>query len=64
MHCKDTWKRHIPNDKLSAYKQMIDEEMITDPHVVYEKSTGITTIEYESDNPHEWILEELKGRCA
>ena len=64
MHCKDTWKRHIPNDKLFAYKQMINEGMIIDHHVVYERKTGITTVEYKSEKPHEWILEEMKRRCA
>ena len=64
MHCKDTWKRHIPNDKLYAYNQIINEGMITNNHVVYERKTEITTVEYESEKPHEWIREKMKRRCS
>ena len=61
---RDTWKRHIPNEKLSAYKQLIDDGKIHVNQVVYERSTGITTVEYDSEMPHEWVIEELKRRCT
>ena len=64
MRCKDTWHRHIPPDKLSAYKQLLSEKIITDPYVVFVRSTNTTIVEYESQLAHEWILEEMKRRCS
>jgi len=60
--CRDTWKRHIPPEKLAAYKQLIEEQQIRKHHVIYDRNTGSTTVEYYAIAPHEWILEELKRR--
>ena len=60
--CRDTWKRHIPPEKLAAYKQLIEEQQIRKHHVIYDRNTGSTTVEYYAIAPHEWILEELKKR--
>lgn len=49
MRCCDTWKRKIPDDKLAAYKQMIDDGKIRNHHVVYNRQTGATTVEYDSE---------------
>lgn len=60
--CVDYWKDHIPPDKLEIYKQLITEEQIQKHHVIYDRVTGSTTVEYYSVAPHEWILEEMKRR--
>ena len=62
MCCKDTWKRHIPPEKLAAYKQLLDDGLITNPHVTYVRSDQSTIVEYDSGRPHEWILNELRNR--
>ena len=35
---------------------------ITKPRVIYNRLSGSTTVEYYSIAPHEWILEQMKGR--
>ena len=60
--CKDIWKRQIPREKLAAYKALIDEEQIRVHHVLVNRHTGASVIEYDAVAPHEWILEELKKR--
>ena len=61
--CRDIWKKHIPPEKLAAYKQLIDEGQILKHHVIYERGSGRTVVEYFSIAPHERILEELAKRC-
>ena len=61
--CVDHWPDEIPQNKLRAYKSMIDEGQIVKHHVMFNERTGSTTIEYYAIAPHEWILEELKRRC-
>ena len=60
--CVDFWPVEIPPEKLAAYKQLIAEGQILKHHVLYNRWTGSTTVEYYSTVPHEWILEELKKR--
>lgn len=62
--CVDYWPEHIPDDKLAAYKQLIDEGQIQKHHVIYDRETGSTTVEYYAIAPHEWILDELRRRSA
>ena len=62
-YCKDIWKRHIPPEKLAAYKQLIDEGQILRHHVIYNRRAGSTTVEYYAIAPHKWILEQLKERA-
>ena len=62
--CVDYWPCEIQDNKLAAYKKLIAEGLIRKQSVIYNRQTGSTTIEYYSTVPHEWILEELKGRCA
>ena len=62
--CVDYWPEHIPDDKLAAYKQLIEEGQIMKHHVIYDRTTGSTTVEYYAIAPHEWILEELRRRSA
>ena len=62
--CIDCWPGPIPQEKLDAYKQLIDEGQIRKHHVVYNRSTGRTIVEYYAIAPHEWIREELKKRSA
>lgn len=60
--CVDYWKDHIPPEKLEIYRQLIAEEQIRKHHVIYDRATGSTTVEYYSVAPHEWILEEMRKR--
>ena len=62
--CRDIWKKHIPTEKLAAYKQLIDEGQIRKHHVIYSRSAGSTTVEYYAIAPHEWILEEMRRRTT
>ena len=60
--CVDFWPVEIPPEKLASYKLMIAEGQIMKHHVLYNRRTGSTTVEYYSTVPHEWVLEELKKR--
>lgn len=62
MRCKDTWTRHIPPEKLAAYKQLIDEGVIRNQHVIYARKERITIVEYDSELDHQDVLNELKKR--
>ena len=62
--CVDYWPEQIPEIKLAAYKQLIDEGQIMKHHVIYERGTGRTVVEYYAIAPHEWIREELRRRCG
>jgi len=62
IRCVDFWPVQIQPAKLEAYKQLIAEGQILKHHVIYNRRTGTTTVEYFSTIPHEWILEELKKR--
>ena len=62
--CRDIWKKHIPMEKLAAYKQLIDEGQIRKHHVIYSRSAGSTTVEYYAAESHKTILEELKRRAS
>jgi len=64
VRCIDFWTGQIPQNKLDAYRQLIEEGQIQlVSHVVYDEITGSTAIEYTAIAPHEWILEQLKQRC-
>lgn len=60
--CVDFWPSGIPPEKLAAYKQMIDEGQIMKHHVLVNKRTHATTVEYYANMPHEWVREELASR--
>ena len=60
--CVDYWPKHIPPEKLEAYKQLIEEGQIRKHHVIYDKQAGSTTVEYYAIAPHEWIMDELRRR--
>ena len=60
--CVDYWPESIPDNKLSAYKELITEGQIRKQHVIHNRITGATVVEYTSTVPHEWILEELAKR--
>ena len=64
IQCIDYWPIKIPEAKLAAYKQLIAEGQILKHHVIYNRTTGSTTIEYYSTIPHEWIREELSKRSG
>ena len=60
--CVDFWPDGIPERKLAIYKLLIAEGQIMRHHVIVNKATGATTIEYYSTIPHEWVREELAKR--
>ena len=60
--CIDFWPVHIPPEKLAAYKQLIEDGQIRKHHVIVNRQTGSTTVEYYSTIPHEWILQEMARR--
>ena len=60
--CVDFWPSGIPPEKHAAYKQMIDEGQIIKHHVLVNKRTHATTVEYFANMPHEWVREELAKR--
>ena len=62
--CVDYWPEQIPPEKLEAYRQLIEEGQIRKHHVIYDRTTSSTTVEYYAIAPHEWILEELRRRSA
>lgn len=62
--CIDYWPGRIPPEKLEAYRQMIQEGQIMKHHVIYNRKSGSTIVEYDAIAPHEWILEEMKRRCT
>ena len=62
MLCRDIWRKQVSNEKLKAYKQLIDDGIIRNPHVTYVLSERMAIIEYTSDHPHERVLEELSRR--
>ena len=58
--CVDYWPGEVPEAKLAAYQGMIETGQIQKHHVVCNRKTGATMIEYYSTAPHEWILQELR----
>ena len=60
--CVDYWPEQIPPEKLAAYKQLIAEGQIMKHHVLVNRRTHATTIEYYAIAPHEWILQEMARR--
>lgn len=60
--CVDFWPEGIPDPKRLAYKQMIAEGQITKHHVLVNKKTHATTVEYYATIPHEWIRQEMAKR--
>lgn len=64
IRCVDYWPGQIPPEKLAAYKQLIAEGQIMKHHVLYNRRTGSTTVEYFSTVPHQWILEEMAKRIS
>jgi len=58
--CVDYWKEKIPPEKLDAYRALIHARLIKKHHVLVNRQTGVTIVEYSSTVPHEWIREELK----
>ena len=60
--CVDFWSDGIPDKKLQIYKDMIAEGQIRKHHVLVNKRTHATTVEYYAIAPHEWILQEMARR--
>ena len=62
LKCVDFWPDGIPERKLAIYKQLISEGQIMKHHVLVNKRTHATTVEYYSTIPHEWIRQEMAKR--
>jgi hypothetical protein len=61
---RDVWPVHIPDNKLDAYRELIDEGQIRDVHVTYHCATGITTVKYRADMTQDEIRQELRRRSG
>ena len=64
VRCIDYWPTPIPQKCLDAYAEMIKEGQIKKHHVTYNHTTGTTMIEYLSNQPHEWVKQELRARAG
>ena len=62
IRCVDYWPDGIPPDRLAIYKQFIEEGQILKHHVLVNRRTHATTIEYYAIAPKEWIHEEMAKR--
>ena len=63
MHYRDTWTKHIPQEKLKVYKRLLNGKQITDIHVLYIRSTGETIVDYESNFSRADLM-DLKRRYS
>ena len=61
--CVDFWPGQIPPEKLQIYKEMIQEGQIKKHSVIYNRSTGSTTVEYSAIAPHEWMIQNMRQRA-
>ncbi|MBQ7844986.1 MAG: hypothetical protein IJ392_02415 [Clostridia bacterium] len=63
--CVDLWPPGTLTDvKRAAYKQLIDKGDIRIRKTVYHKDSGYITVDYLSNIPHEWTLEQLRKYAA
>ena len=62
IRCVDYWPNGIPDNKLKAYKALIDEKQITKPRVIVNRETHATSVMYLAIMPQEWVREELRKR--
>lgn len=62
--CVDYWPGRIPPEKLEIYRQMIEEGQIRKHHVIVNRNTGVTVVEYYAIAPHEWIRQQMKERSG
>ena len=62
LKCVDYWPDGIPERKLQIYKEFIAEGQIMKHHVLVNRRTHATTVEYYSTIPHEWIRQEMAAR--
>ncbi|MBR3332755.1 MAG: hypothetical protein IKG23_00525 [Clostridia bacterium] len=62
--CVDFWPDGIPPDRLAIYKQFIEEGQILKHHVLVNRRTHATTVEYYAIAPHEWIRHEMARRLS
>ena len=49
---------------MQIYKDMIAEGQIRNHHVIVNRRTNATTVEYYAIAPHEWIRQEMAKRLA
>ena len=63
--CCDLWPPHtLTDEKMAAYKRLIDLGDIRIRRVVHHKATGYTTVDYWSNLPHAWTLNRLRELAA
>lgn len=62
--CVDYWNENIPKVKLQAYASMIREGQIRNASVRYYRLICVTIVSYYANQPHEWILQELRKRAG
>ena len=61
MYWKDTWPERIPEEKLRAYKKLIDSGEIKIQHVTVYRREKKTVVEYEAEDG---IRQKLKVASA
>jgi capsule polysaccharide modification protein KpsS len=61
MRYRDTWTKHIPQEKLEAYKCLLEESIINDVHVLYVRKSKITVVEYDSNLSRPELTETMRG---
>lgn len=60
MHYCDTWKRHIPREKLAAYKKLREDGVIKNAHATYARRPKITVVEYDSNLSRQDLIEMMR----
>ena len=63
VRCVDYWPIRIPSECLDAYAVMVREGQIVNQHVIHNGRTGTTLVEYDANQPHEWVRQELAKRA-
>lgn len=61
MRYRDTWTKHIPQEKLEAYKCLLEEGIINNVHVLYVRKSKITVVEYDSNLSRPELTETMRG---
>lgn len=62
--CVDYWPGRIPGECMNAYRALIGEGQITNQKIVYSRGVGTVVVSYDSNQPHEWIRQELRARAG
>ena len=62
IRCTDYWPDGVPERKMDIYRRLIAEGQIRGHHIIVNRKTRATVVEYDAIAPHEWIREEMRKR--